>query len=270
MKNKIFKSDLEAVKYIVKQSGETSWMLEKKTGISRQQIDRWLKNETRAIRRPTINKLAKNLGYQVTHNNRGVAVSPHTKITEDTNMETSFLKKHIMLQEKEIIRLEHDISRLQKEIQSKKERQTPESVVWNDLTYNFQVEIDLHFAAFGIIGRTIQSVSGIEKQSQMLGYTKDELRAMWDVGTKYKNMKDHPIDKIVHEDSLKEINKSAKKLPLIFKELTNMVGGNYIPYGLIYIHKNGSYVAAWSYNNVSWRNQKVYSKIAFITPNDIE
>ena len=112
MTNKIFKSDLEAVKYIVKQSGETSWMLEKTTGISRQQIDRWLKNETKAIRRPTINKLAEKLGYQITHDNRGVAVSLHTKTTEDKMMTNDIYEDHILLQKEKIIALENRIQDL--------------------------------------------------------------------------------------------------------------------------------------------------------------
>ena len=115
MTNKIFKSDLEAVKYIVKQSGETSWMLEKTTGISRQQIDRWLKNETKAIRRPTINKLAEKLGYQITHDNRGVAVSPHTKTTEDKMMTNDIYEDHILLQKEKIIALENRIQDLEQQ-----------------------------------------------------------------------------------------------------------------------------------------------------------
>lgn len=270
MKNKIFKSDLEAVKYIVKQSGETSWMLERTTGISRQQIDRWLKNETKTIRRPTINKLAEKLGYQITHNNRGVAVSPHTKITEDTNMETSFLKKHIMLQEKEIIRLENDISRLQKEIQSKKERQTPESVVWNDLRFHYKTEVELHWTSFGVLGRTIWSVSNLKEQSEILGYSESKLKVMWDVGTKYPDMSQHPIDSILHQDCRDELQDIAKTLPAIFSAIKDMIGNHYIPTKLMFKCKDGSYVGAISYNKVDWRNQKVYSKIAFITPNDIE
>tara|TARA_R100001463_G_scaffold66729_4_gene120379 strand:+ start:1130 stop:1927 length:798 start_codon:yes stop_codon:yes gene_type:complete len=261
MTNKIFKSDLEAVKYIVKQSGETSWMLEKTTGISRQQIDRWLKNETKAIRRPTINKLAEKLGYQITHNNRGVAVSPHTKQTSgDNNMEIGLYEDHIALQKDKIITLEKENLHLKQSLKAK----TPESSHWDDLKFHYQTEVELHWTSFGVLGRTIWSVSNLKEQSKILGYSESKLKAMWDVGTKYPDMSQHPIDDILHQDSKDELQDIAKTLPTVFGAIKDMIGNHYIPTKLMYRCKNGSFVGAISYNKIEWTTQKVYSKIAFL------
>ena len=261
MTNKIFKSDLEAVKYIVKQSGETSWMLEKTTGISRQQIDRWLKNETKAIRRPTINKLAEKLGYQITHNNRGVAVSPHTKQTSgDNNMEIGLYEDHIALQKDKIITLEKENLHLKQSLKAK----TPESSHWDDLKFHYQTEVELHWTSFGVLGRTIWSVSNLKEQSEILGYSESKLKAMWDVGTKYPDMSQHPIDDILHQDSKDELQDIAKTLPTVFSAIKDMIGNHYIPTKLMYKCKDGGFVGAISYNKIEWTTQKVYSKIAFL------
>ena len=111
-----FKTDLEAVKYIIEQSGESSWALEKVTGISRQTIDRWIKADHLKIRRAALSSFAKQLNYQIQYNKDGISVSPHTKkLTEDTKMSIETYEYCIALQKKEIIRLEDIIKQFKRE-----------------------------------------------------------------------------------------------------------------------------------------------------------
>ena len=76
---KYFKTDLKAVQYMITQSGESSWSLEKSTGISRQTIDRWIKADNLKIRRATLSDFATKLNYKLQYNKDGIAVSPQTK-----------------------------------------------------------------------------------------------------------------------------------------------------------------------------------------------
>ncbi|BAQ90714.1 hypothetical protein [uncultured Mediterranean phage uvMED] len=87
MYRQTFKTDLEAVQFMIHQSGSSSWTLEKITGISRQTIDRWIKADTLNIRRIAINTFAKHLKYQIEHNKDGVAVQLRNKKRKRTEME---------------------------------------------------------------------------------------------------------------------------------------------------------------------------------------
>ena len=87
MYRQTFKTDLEAVQFMIHQSGSSSWTLEKITGISRQTIDRWIKADTLNIRRIASNTFAKHLKYQIEHNKDGVAVQLRNKKRKRTEME---------------------------------------------------------------------------------------------------------------------------------------------------------------------------------------
>ena len=114
-----FKSDLEAVKYLIENSGESSWSLEKSTGISRQTIDRWMKADHLKIRRATLSDFASKLNYQIQYNKDGTAVSPHKNKQQsgDKNMDTEILYDQIALQKEKIARLENDLSNTQVQYQ---------------------------------------------------------------------------------------------------------------------------------------------------------
>ena len=87
MYRQTFKTELEAVQFMIHQSGSSSWTLEKLTGISRQTIDRWIKADTLNIRRVAINTFAKHLKYTIEHSKEGVAVQLRNKKRKKTEME---------------------------------------------------------------------------------------------------------------------------------------------------------------------------------------
>ena len=173
---------------------------------------------------------------------------------------TNIYEDHIALQKDKIINLEKENLRLKESLNHK----TPESSHWDDLKFHYQTEVELHWISFGVLGRTILSVNNLRTQSEILGYSERQLKAMWDVGTKYPDMSKHPIDGILHQDSKDELQNIAKTLPTVFGAIKDMIGNHYIPTKLMYKCKDGGFVGAISYNKIDWRSQRVHSKIAFL------
>ena len=235
MTNKIFKSDLEAVKYIVKQSGETSWMLEKTTGISRQQIDRWLKNETKAIRRPTINKLAEKLGYQVIHNNRGVAVSPHTKTTEDKMMTNDIYEDHILLQKEKIIALENRIQDLE---QQAREIDEVQSYDYDNCMPTFCSINELKILPFRI--KTISIDKTYMQLNHYLQAPQFVIQRAFEGDGNWHKWQDAPINELLAKQSSKYFVEASKNLKVLIDTWRTFVIERTMAQKVEYTYKNNT------------------------------
>ncbi len=235
MTNKIFKSDLEAVKYIVKQSGETSWMLEKTTGISRQQIDRWLKNETKAIRRPTINKLAEKLGYQITHDNRGVAVSPHTKTTEDKMMTNDIYEDHILLQKEKIIALENRIQDLE---QQAREIDEVQSYDYDNCMPTFCSINELKILPFRI--KTISIDKTYMQLNHYLQAPQFVIQRAFEGDGNWHKWQDAPINELLTKQSSKYFVEASKNLKALIDTWRTFVIERTMAQKVEYTYKNNT------------------------------
>jgi len=187
-----------------------------------------------------------------------ITSKPQKKETEE--MSINLYEDHIALQKDKIVNLEKENLRLKQSLIDK----TPESSHWDDLSFHYTTEVTLHFSGFGVLGRTINKVTDISKQAEILGYSENKLVQLWDIGTKHKDMNDHPINILLHKNTTDELDSIGKTLPTVFSAMKDMIGSHYIPTKLMYICKDGSLVGAISYNKIDWRNQKVYSKIAFL------
>ena len=157
-----FKTDLQVVKFLIKQSGSSTWQLEKLTGISRQTFDRWKKADTLEVRGTTMQDFAEKLGYRVQRNYNGVAVSPHNK--EETGVLTMNQQNMLIeYQQKEIEQLKERVA---------KHKSTPiQSTVWDNLEYDYSVKLSITFKNFKM-GRTILKVNNIDRICDVLGYSK--------------------------------------------------------------------------------------------------
>ena len=235
MTNKIFKSDLEAVKYIVKQSGETSWMLEKTTGISRQQIDRWLKNETKAIRRPTINKLAEKLGYQVTHNNRGVAVSPHIKMSEDKKMINDIYEDHISLQKEKIKALENRIEDLE---QQAREIDEVQSYDYDNCMPTFCSVNELKLLPFRI--KTISIDKTYMQLNHYLQAPQFVIQRAFEGDGNWHKWQDAPINELLTKQSSKYFVEASKNLKALIDTWRTFVIERTMAQKVEYTYKNNT------------------------------
>ena len=161
----------------------------------------------------------------------------------------------LQLQKEKIERLEQDLMH---------HKSTPvQETVWNKLEFDFRAEVKLGFENF-TMGRSILSITNAELQSKVLGYSANELEKLWDVGTYYKNSEKHPIDAMLHKNTLKGIKEQIKSLPALFEQLKNMMGNHYIPQPLTYVCKNKSLINAIAYNKVNWREKIVSSKVKFL------
>lgn len=137
-----------------------------------------------------------------------------------------------------------------------------ESSHWDALPYDFISDVTLKRKGLSF-GRTIDSITNLERQSSVLGYSVNELKKYWSIG-KFYNFNEHPVDKIISKETLKEINKQITTLPYIFDSLKSMVGDHYIPQPLMYINKNGEIVGAIAYAKVQWKTLKVTAKVQFL------
>ena len=249
-----FKTDLQVVQFLIKQSGSSTWQLEKLTGISRQTFDRWKKADSLEVRGTTMKDFAQKLGYAVKRNYNGVAVSPHNKeqIGELTMNQQNRL---IAYQEAEIQQLKESVER---------HKSTPiQETVWGNLEFDYECEVKLTFNNFRM-GRTILSITNKEKQSKVLGYSLSELEKLWDIGTHYPNSDEHPIDAILNKSTIKNISEQVKSLPTLFESLKNMMGNHYIPQLIMYVHKDGTHINGIAYNKVNWKDKTVSSRIKFL------
>jgi hypothetical protein len=249
-----FKTDLQVVKFLIKQSGSSTWQLEKLTGISRQTFDRWKKADSLEVRGTTMQDFAGKLGYKVERNYNGIAVSPYNK---EENGELTMNQQNMLIeyQQKEIADLKERVAN---------HRATPiQETVWNQLDFDFEAQVKLTFENF-TMGRTILSVTNIEIQSKILGYSLFELENIYDINAHHKSSQKHPVDALLNTKTLKHIKHQIKSLPSLFESLKNMMGNHYIPQTLTYIRKDKSLINAIAYNKVDWREKTVNSKIKFL------
>jgi len=173
----------------------------------------------------------------------------------DDSMDARYV---IDLQKEKIEHLSSEVAYLKKAL---KEKQA-ESTHWEELHYDFISEVTLKRNGLSF-GRTIDSITGLDRLSEILGYSVGELEKYWSIGNFY-DFKKHPIDKIIDNKSIKEMDKQLTTLPYIFDSIKSMVGDHYIPQTLVYIHKNGNHIGAIAFAKVQWRTLKVTAKVQFL------
>ena len=220
--------------------------ISKKTNISRKTLYNWINGGV--VRQRSYQKIYN--AYKDEINLINVDIKLENK--ETYAMEAQYI---IDLQKEKIERLEHDLL---------KHKSTPiQETVWNQLDFDFEAKVKLTFENF-TMGRTILSISNIEIQSKILGYSVSELTNIYDINVHHKRSQKHPVDKILHTKTLKDVRHQIKSLPSLFESLKNMMGNHYIPQPLTYVCKNKSLINAIAYNKVNWKEKTVLSKIKFL------
>lgn len=218
-----------------------------KTGLSRSTLYNWL--EGGVIRERNELKLLSVYSTEIELTNTKI------QLEGDDSMDARYV---IELQKDKIDHLNSEIKDLRTIL---KEKQA-ESTHWEELPYDFISNVTLarkgtHF------GRTVDSITDLERQSSILGYSVNELKEYWSIGNFY-NFNEHPIDKIISKETLQEIDKQMTTLPYIFDSIKSMVGDHYIPQPIMYISKNRELVGAVAYAKVQWRTLKVTAKVQFL------
>ena len=174
----------------------------------------------------------------------------------DNSMDARYV---IDLQKEKIERQTIEIESLKSALEDKQ----AESTHWDALSYDYITHVTLIRSGINF-GRRFDNVSDLEKQSSILGYSIKELEKLWDVGTKYDRIHDHPIDSIFCKETILMVEEQTKTLPVLFDAMKSIVGNHYIPHPLIYKHKDGQKIGAISYCKVEWRKMKIIAKVQFI------
>lgn len=246
-------------------TGTSVTEISSQTNIGRQQIYRWLNGTATNIHDKSLNSVAKAFGKEILKTKEGIQIH-HMQQKEDNQMNLSQHDKYVNILEEANQYQKEKIERQAVEIKSLKialEHKEAESTHWNMLKFDFYIETKLDFKNM-TFARTINEVTNLEKQSEKLGYTVDELKSLWDVGVKHKHNEDLPIRRILDKETLKDINEKTKTFPSIFTTLKAIVGHHYIPMPVIYLHKDGSKVPAICYNKVNWQSMTVQTKVEYI------
>ena len=236
MVEKTFKTDLEAAKYMVQESGKSSWLLEKETTISRQQIDRWINGETKAIRNPTMQKLASALEYDISYHKQGITVSPHTKnITEDINMDEALLKDYIALQKEKIVALQDQIQELEYQKQNMDKMQDYD---YENCMPTFCSVNELQIVPFRI--KTISIDKTYMELNKYLQAPESVIKRAFEGDGNWHKWKDAPINELLSKQSSKYFIKASKNLKSLVETWKTFVVERTMAQRVDYAYKNNT------------------------------
>lgn len=237
--------------------------LTKEMGVHRTNVYHWRDGIT-TPKKSTINKLSEILNISIKWEGKDqvdIVDTPIQLKEEKIDMNMNSIEI-LELQKYKITSLEKENQKLKDKVKQHKSTPIQESV-WSNLDFDFECKVMLTFNNFKM-GRNILSITNKAAQSKVLGYSISELENLWNIGTHYETSSQHPIDKILHKNTIKNIAQQIKSLPTMFESLKNMMGNHYIPQTITYICKDKSLVNAIAYNKVNWKDKTVYSKISFL------
>jgi len=218
-----------------------------KTGLSRSTLYNWL--EGKPIRERNGKKFLKIYNKDIRLTNTEI------QLEGDGEVDAQYV---IELQKEKIEHLNDEIDHLKTTLKEKH----AEATHWDALLYDYTSVCTISRKGLRY-GRMVNAVDNLEIQSKILGYTKSELNAFWDVGTQYDDFFTHPSDKLYDQETLKDMRRQLSTLPHIFNSLKSMVGDHYIPQPLLFICKDGSLKGAVAYCKVQWWDMIINAKVQF-------
>ena len=80
-----------------------------------------------------------------------------------------------------------------KELKELMKNKQAESTHWERLEYDYMCRVTM-FRDGIKFGRVIESVTDLATQSRILGYSFEELKSIWDCGSRHTTVEGHPID----------------------------------------------------------------------------
>lgn len=239
---KHFKTDLKAVQYMITQSGESSWSLEKSTGISRQTIDRWMKADHLKIRRATLSDFASKLNYQVQYNKDGIAVSPHIKKQNTGDLPMEQQQMLIKYQQQEIEKLKKQIN----------QHEDVYDGIDSDIVFKFEIKFNWSLKNPAIKVRYLsQESTYIPIMAKKLGYTESEIAYFLQID-EMVDYKIHNIHKLRTEKQKQEMISIMKQFLTAYRNIkvnTTLLVAE-IP--VAYTHQNGTIFMANVEYRVNW------------------
>lgn len=190
-------------------------------------------------------------------NNSKFIISTENNKKQENHIDANYV---VGLQKNEIERLNSEVEELNNTVEQYN-RYNKQS--YDEITdYDSETKTQMIFSLSGV-SRTMLSMSNLDLFAKNLGYKLDELSCYLLLGEEFK-MNEHPIEKLLHKNSIKLIDSLLKSLPKAFNILKGMVGCHYIPINLSYIHKKGHLVHTMNYCSANWSTKVVSTKTKFL------
>lgn len=182
------------------------------------------------------------------------------QLKEENNME---------IQADYVIGLQKDkIEQQAKEIeilQSYLNNQPIEKLQWNDINPDMEsIVLVRNVLSFKKMERKMTIDKSGVKLEKLLGLPKGH---NYFDDSKWYPMDEHPINEIIDDKSLKELDKISNTLPSLFESFKFIVGDHYMSFPVIYTYKDKRVVTQCSIL-LEWRSspKKILTKTVFINP----
>ncbi len=206
----------QLIKVLLSKSSFTVKELSQRLNINRSNYYLW--TSSRSIpKQSTINRLANLLNLQIVWHDKNNGEIKKTNTGDLTNQNTDDL---IRLQRIEIQRLHDENDRL---------RQNPfESILFSEQEYDWSTTVDIKVTLRGI-KRRISNIENLGSLSKCLKANNEQLLPYFDINRWY-TMSDHPINKLITDQSLKNLEDKTKFFGEIlrnFKNIGNFFSGDH-------------------------------------------
>ena len=194
----------ELIKTLLNKSSLSVKDLADKLNINRSNYYLWTSSRS-VPKQSTINRLAELLDLKIIWYNKNEGEI--SELEKNTNIEQN-TNDLIQYQRQEIKRLQYENDRLK--------QNSVESILFSEQEYDWSTTVDIKANLKGI-KRRIKKIENIGSLAKHLKTTEEALLPYFDQGRWYK-MNDHPINKIITSQSLKNL---AKKTNLFSEIITN-------------------------------------------------
>lgn len=231
------KNDNEVLKWLRKTDIPLS-RISKKTGLSRKSLYNWQQGHA-----PTTKSLIKLTEY---YQSRLSVNNSKIKLNTDGTMNAQYI---IDLQEKRI-----------KDLEMQASKHLIEDQLWDNVDCDYTTEVQLYWEKPLVLGRKITKISDWKPMIEATGYSEKELDTFFQVGKGFPT-REHPVDAIIHKESLVKLRSITDSMKHLFTVLKSMVGDYHLPITLWYINKDQSLLPASVFCKVEWSTMLVKNKI---------
>ena len=136
--------------------------------------------------------------------------------------------------------------------------------VWNSLEYDVEQHIQLRRIKYFpiVLTRTMIDAGKWEVWNQVLGYSKEELEKVFDIGVEYPLL-DHPIHGMITDECNTYLESIVQSVLSTFAFLRSIVGEYHIPFNVTYKAKDGRAIPSVANCMIDWSTMSVKAKVKF-------
>ena len=255
---------LEAIVYMVENSGEDHQTIADKAGVHRAQIHRWLTEDVGVPHSQSLQKIADALDYNIHHTTHSIEITKMEQMTSNRDQLVQSQQRTIELQDEKIISQQEAIQTLETGIQANPIERT----IWDDINADFEFEVAVKIRMTKLDIRKKYTVMGdLKALSEYTGYSTDELGVFYEIGKWHDSSVAHAGEdgNILYSEGSTERLKNMSQIIIksvgLFKA---MVGEHYIPIPMTFITKDGQRKRSMSYSRLNIIKMQGSAKFVFI------